>query len=125
MPTIQSVTVNRTSLTWSFTATDSASGLAAGDPALAKLENRLAAKPKIVVPAGTLDGVDDPPKSGGRHVAPLPSDLATGDDGSRHRVISSTSLIPTPRRLARSVAFRSAMADFVAMPRIRSRWEGR
>jgi len=40
-------------------------GLAAGDPALAELENRLAAKPKIVVPAVTLDGVDDPLKPGG------------------------------------------------------------
>jgi hypothetical protein len=57
------------------------SGLAAGDPALAKLENRLAAKPKIVVPAGTLDGVDNPLKSGGRQVVPFPSDLATRDDG--------------------------------------------
>jgi hypothetical protein len=56
-------------------------GLAAGDPALAKLENRLAAKPKIVVPAVTLDGVDDPLKPGGRHVAPFPSDLVTGDYG--------------------------------------------
>jgi hypothetical protein len=55
--------------------------LAAGDPALAKLENRLAAKPKIVVPAVTLDGVDDPLKPDGRHVAPFPSDLVTGDDG--------------------------------------------
>ena len=40
-------------------------GLAEGDPALAELENRLAAKPKIVVPAVTLDGVDDPLKPGG------------------------------------------------------------
>jgi pimeloyl-ACP methyl ester carboxylesterase len=40
-------------------------GLAEGDPALAELENRLAAKPKIVVPAVTLDGVEDPLKPGG------------------------------------------------------------
>ena len=40
-------------------------GLAPGDPALAELESRLAAKPKIVVPAVTLDGTEDPLKPGG------------------------------------------------------------
>ena len=36
-----------------------------GDPALAPLEKRLAAKPKIGVPAITLDGTRDPLKPGG------------------------------------------------------------
>lgn len=40
-------------------------GTAAGDPALAALEDRLAAKPKIGVPAITLDGTQDPLKPGG------------------------------------------------------------
>jgi hypothetical protein len=65
--------------------------LAAGDPALAKLENRLAAKPKIVVPAVTLDGVDDPLKPDGRHVAPFPSCALTQTDGAAE---VSPSLMP-------------------------------
>jgi len=40
-------------------------GTAAGDPALASLEDRLAAKPKIGVPTITLDGTQDPLKPGG------------------------------------------------------------
>jgi pimeloyl-ACP methyl ester carboxylesterase len=40
-------------------------GLASGDPALASLEARLALKPKISVPAITLDGLQDPLKPGG------------------------------------------------------------
>ena len=40
-------------------------GLAAGDPSLAHLEERLASKPKIVVPAVTLDGASDTLKPGG------------------------------------------------------------
>lgn len=40
-------------------------GIAAGDPVLAPLEERLAAKPKIVVPAVTLDGASDTLKPGG------------------------------------------------------------
>ena len=40
-------------------------GTAAGDPALAALENRLAEKPKIAVPTITLDGAQDPLKPGG------------------------------------------------------------
>ncbi|TDK31381.1 alpha/beta hydrolase [Rhizobium deserti] len=40
-------------------------GLAAGDPALAELEARLAEKPPITVPAITLDGTQDPLKPGG------------------------------------------------------------
>ncbi|QGZ40400.1 pimeloyl-ACP methyl ester carboxylesterase [Pseudoduganella flava] len=40
-------------------------GLAEGDPALADLEARLAAKPPITVPAVTLDGTQDPLKPGG------------------------------------------------------------
>lgn len=40
-------------------------GLAAGDPAFDELERKLQARPKIVVPAVTLDGADDPLKPGG------------------------------------------------------------
>ncbi len=40
-------------------------GLAAGDPALEKLESRLAQKPPINVPAITIDGTQDPLKPGG------------------------------------------------------------
>ena len=40
-------------------------GTAAGDPALASFEDRLAKKPGIVVPAMTLDGLRDPLKPGG------------------------------------------------------------
>jgi pimeloyl-ACP methyl ester carboxylesterase len=40
-------------------------GSAAGDPALASLEERLAEKPKISVPTITLDGARDPLKPGG------------------------------------------------------------
>lgn len=40
-------------------------GSAAGDPALAPLEARLAEKPRISVPSVTLDGMRDPLKPGG------------------------------------------------------------
>ena len=40
-------------------------GLAEGDPSLDALERTLATKPKINVPAITLDGLDDPLKPGG------------------------------------------------------------
>ena len=40
-------------------------GLAAGDPALDAFEKRLAERPKISVPAITLDGLRDPLKPGG------------------------------------------------------------
>jgi pimeloyl-ACP methyl ester carboxylesterase len=40
-------------------------GSAAGDPALASIERRLAEKPRIGVPAITLDGLRDPLKPGG------------------------------------------------------------
>jgi len=40
-------------------------GLAEGDPALAPLEERLATKPPITVPAITIDGTQDPLKPGG------------------------------------------------------------
>ncbi|MBB4010103.1 alpha/beta fold hydrolase [Allorhizobium taibaishanense] len=40
-------------------------GKASGDPVLAKLEARLAAKPPITVPAITIDGRQDPLKPGG------------------------------------------------------------
>jgi pimeloyl-ACP methyl ester carboxylesterase len=40
-------------------------GLESGDPKLASLEERLAGRPKIAVPAVTLDGTADPLKPGG------------------------------------------------------------
>lgn len=40
-------------------------GLEEGDPALAALERKLSKKPKIAVPAVTLDGTQDPLKPGG------------------------------------------------------------
>jgi len=40
-------------------------GRAAGDPALDDLERRLAARPRIIVPAVTLDGATDPLRPGG------------------------------------------------------------
>ncbi len=40
-------------------------GLAAGDPALEGLEDRLAGRPDIAVPAVALDGLADPLKPGG------------------------------------------------------------
>ena len=40
-------------------------GLAAGDPELEPLERRLRARPRIAVPAVTLNGADDPLKPGG------------------------------------------------------------
>jgi pimeloyl-ACP methyl ester carboxylesterase len=40
-------------------------GTETGDPALSSLEERLAAKPRISVPAVTLDGMQDPLKPGG------------------------------------------------------------
>jgi len=40
-------------------------GLAAGDPALQALEDRLAGRPGINVPVVTLDGLADPLKPGG------------------------------------------------------------
>jgi pimeloyl-ACP methyl ester carboxylesterase len=40
-------------------------GLAAGDPAYAQQEERLTRRPKITVPAVTLDGASDPLKPGG------------------------------------------------------------
>jgi pimeloyl-ACP methyl ester carboxylesterase len=47
-------------------------GTAAGDPALASLDARLAAKPKIGIPTITLDGTQDPLKpSGTANHAPM------------------------------------------------------
>ena len=40
-------------------------GLAAGDPALQSMEDRLARRPAITIPAVTLDGLIDPLKPGG------------------------------------------------------------
>jgi pimeloyl-ACP methyl ester carboxylesterase len=42
-----------------------AHGTPNGDPALEHLEEKLAARPKVLVPAVTLDGVSDPLKPGG------------------------------------------------------------
>ena len=64
-------------------------GRAAGDPAYAVLEERLAARPKITVPAVTLDGARDTLKPGG-----------TADQGAmftarhEHRVIEAGHNLP-------------------------------
>ena len=66
-------------------------GTAAGDPALASLEDRLAAKPKIGVPTITLDGTQDPLKPGAFCEADL----------SRCRIVLMPSLL-TPKSVSRS-----------------------
>ena len=75
-------------------------GLAAGDPALQPLEDRLAQKPAISVPAVTLDGTHDPLKPGG-----------TADHARmfkaphEHRVIDAGHNLPqeTPRAFADAI----------------------
>lgn len=64
-------------------------GTAAGDPALASLEDRLAEKPRIGVPAITLDGAQDPLKPGGT------ADHATMFTGRyEHRVVDCGHNLP-------------------------------
>ena len=75
-------------------------GLTAGDPAFDALENRLRDKPKVVVPAVTLDGRDDPLKPGG-----------TKDHGAmfaghhEHRTVASGHNLPqeAPRAFADAI----------------------
>ncbi|BBH70792.1 alpha/beta hydrolase [Actinoplanes sp. OR16] len=64
-------------------------GQVAGDPAYDDLEARLAARPKITVPAVTLDGADDPLKPGGTadHAPMFVS-------GHEHRVIEAGHNLP-------------------------------
>ena len=75
-------------------------GLAEGDPALADLERRLAAKPKIVVPAVTLDGADDPLKPGG-----TADHASMFVDRHEHRTIRAGHALPheTPGAFAEAV----------------------
>jgi len=64
-------------------------GLTAGDPALQPIEDRLARKPPISVPAVTLDGARDPLKPGGT------ADHAARFKGAHeHRVIDSGHNLP-------------------------------
>lgn len=75
-------------------------GLAAGDPALAELEARLAEKPPITVPAITLDGTQDPLKPGGT------ADHATMFKARHeHRVVECGHNLPweAPREFADAV----------------------
>lgn len=70
-------------------------GLASGDPALSVLEERLAGKPKIRVPAVTLDGASDPLKPGGT------ADQAGMFIGRHeHRVIEAGHALPMEAPLA-------------------------
>ncbi|MDT8757632.1 alpha/beta hydrolase [Sphingomonas psychrotolerans] len=75
-------------------------GLAAGDPAFDELERTLQARPKIVVPAVTLDGADDPLKPGGTadHAG-----MFTGPH--EHRTIASGHNLPqeNPRAFADAI----------------------
>ena len=75
-------------------------GLAAGDPAFDELERKLQARPKIVVPAVTLDGADDPLKPGGT------ADHACMFTGfHEHRTIASGHNLPqeNPRAFADAI----------------------
>ena len=58
-------------------------GLAAGDPAYADIERRLAAQPAITVPSITFDGADD----GVRPVAPASQHAGFFTGGREHRVV--------------------------------------
>jgi pimeloyl-ACP methyl ester carboxylesterase len=72
-------------------------GLAAGDPALTSLEDRLAEKPLVKVPTVTIDGSDDPLKPGGT------GDHATMFVGPHeHRVVKAGHNLPQeePRAFA-------------------------
>ena len=75
-------------------------GLAAGDPALQPLEDRLAQKPAISVPAVTLDGARDPLKPGGTvdHARMFKA-------AHEHRVIDAGHNLPqeTPREFADAI----------------------
>jgi pimeloyl-ACP methyl ester carboxylesterase len=64
-------------------------GLAAGDPAYEALEQRLAARPPITVPAVTLDGVHDPLKPGG-----TAGQAAMFTGRHQHRVIDAGHNLP-------------------------------
>ncbi len=64
-------------------------GLAPGEPSLDPLETRLRAKPKITIPAVTLDGADDPLKPGGTADQ---AGMFTG--GHEHRTIHAGHNLP-------------------------------
>lgn len=82
-------------------------GLAAGDPTFDALEQKLRSKPKISVPAVTLDGADDPLKPGGTadHAAMFTS-------FHEHRTIVSGHNLPqeNPRAFADAVQAVRAMS---------------
>ena len=58
-----------TSLRWSFTPTDIATGSRPGDPRYAAIEAALAPQPPIAVPAITIDGDADGVNPGAAHHA--------------------------------------------------------
>ena len=75
-------------------------GLTPGEPNLTSLEQHLASKPKIGVPAITLDGTRDPLKPGGT------ADHAKMFTGRHeHRVVDSGHNLPweAPRKLAEAI----------------------
>lgn len=83
-------------------------GLAAGDPAFAHLEEKLSQRPKILVPAVTLDGADDPLKPGGTaDHAPMFADL------HEHRTIAAGHNLPqeAPQAFADAVLTVRAMSN--------------
>lgn len=75
-------------------------GLAAGDPALQPLEDRLSRKPPISVPTMTLDGVRDPLKPGGTadHACMFTA-------AHEHRVVDAGHNLPQekPRQFAEAI----------------------
>ena len=75
-------------------------GLAAGDPALQPLEDRLAQKPAISVPAVTLDGTRDPLKPGG-----TADHASMFKDAHEHRVLDAGHNLPQemPRGFADAI----------------------
>lgn len=88
-------------------------GLAEGDPAYDALERRLQAKPRITVPAVTLDGRNDPLKPGGT------ADHAAMFAGlHEHRTIASGHNLPqeNPRAFADAVRAVRAMSANERVP---------
>jgi pimeloyl-ACP methyl ester carboxylesterase len=86
-------------------------GLAAGDPAYDALEEQLIQKPKISVPAVTLDGEDDPLKPGGTADQ---ADMFTGPH--EHRTIASGHNLPQENPRAFGDAIHRVRAIAVSRP---------
>lgn len=76
-------------------------GLEAGDPALQPLEDRLARRPAIAIPAVTLDGTQDPLKPGGTK-----SDAPLFVAAHEHRTVEAGHNLPQekPRDFADAVS---------------------